>query len=175
MTEWLPDLVRLEEYGGDWGQYVEAVYQFFKADFIDSKPLFKNRTVGLRRNPVFQGKESGFWHCTSGGEEEEERTPDLRRCERIRWPRPVIEHSTDDLVRCWPNRRGSDKRILLWFYDVDYLVVLADRGKYVLLWTAYPVTYKHTREKLAREYEEYLRKADAALEGGTGTPSTHGR
>ncbi len=158
MTSWLPALVLLEHYGGNWDEYIEAVYQYFKADFVDSTPQFENRNVGLIRYPLFQQKEFAFWHCTSEGEEEEQRAPDIRRCERIRWPRPVIEHSTDKLVRCWPNKRGSEKRILLWFYDSDYLVVLADRGKYVLFWTAYPLTYKHTREKLAKEYEEYQKR-----------------
>lgn len=158
MTDWLPDLVLFGDYGGDWERYIEAVYRYFKADFVDSTPYFREQRVGMKRDPVFQGKESGFWHCTSEGEKEEDRTPDLRRCERIRWPRPVIEHSTDKGIRCWTNKRGSEKRVLLWLYEMDYLVVLADRRKYVLLWTTYPVIYKHTREKLAREYEEYLRK-----------------
>ncbi len=158
MTSWLPTLVLLGQYGGNWDEYIEAVYQYFKADFIDSTPQFENRNVGLKRYPLFQQKEFTFWHCTSEGEEEEERTPDIRRCERIRWPRPIIEHSQDTLVRCWRNKRGPEKRILLWFYEDDYLVVLADRGKYMLLWIAYPLTYKHTRKKLAREYEEYQKR-----------------
>jgi hypothetical protein len=154
MTDWLPDLVGLNNYHGVWEEYIEAVYQYFKTDFIDSKPQFENRDVNLKRYPLFQGKESAFWHCTSEGKIEEERIPEIRRCERIRWPRPVIEHSSEDLIRCWHNKRGSDNRIVLWFYDYDYVVILADRGDYVLLWTTYLVTYKHTREKLLREYEE---------------------
>ena len=156
--DWLPALVLLEQYGGEWERYIEAVYRYFREDFIDSRPKFENRNVGLKRYPLFQQKECTFWHCTSEGEEEEERPPDIRRCERIRWPRPIIEHSTDKLVRCWRNKRGSEKRILLWFCEDDYLVVLADRGNYVLLWTAYLVTYNHTREKLIREYEEFQKR-----------------
>lgn len=152
---WLPALVLLEQYGGEWDKYIEAVYQYFKADFIDSSPQFENRNVKLKRYPLFQNKEYTFWHVTSEGEKEEERTPDIRRCERIRWPRPIIEHCTHTSVRCWQNKRGQDKRLILWFHESDYVVVLADRKKYVLLWTAYLVTYNHTREKLQKEYEEF--------------------
>lgn len=156
--DWLPSLVSFQDYGGDWEQYINAVYQYFKKDFIDSKPKYDDRVVQLKRHPLFQNKEYTFWHVTSEGEEEEKRTPDIRRCERICWPRPIIEHFSDDSVRCWPNKRGRDKRIVLWFFKEDYAVVLADRKKYVLLWTAYMVSYRHTREKLLREYEEYLKR-----------------
>lgn len=152
--DWIPSLVFLQEYGGDWGKYIEVVYNYFKMDFIDSKPKLKNKRIGIMRNPLYQQKEFTFWHCTSEGDIEDERLPDLRRCERIRWPRPIIEHSTDNLVRCWRNKRGSEKRILLWFYDEDYLVVLAERKNYLVLWTAYLVIYDHTKGKLLKEYEE---------------------
>jgi hypothetical protein len=155
--DWLPALVCLEDYGGDWKQYVEAVYSYFKSDFIDSRPLFADRTVRLKRYPLLDGKEAAFWHATSEGKDETQRVPDLRRCERIRWPRPIIEHHENKAIKCWQNRRGKDKRIVLWFCDQDYVVVLADRKKYVLLWTAYYVSYERTRRSLVAEYEDYLK------------------
>jgi len=156
--DWLPSLVLFEQYEGDWGKYIEVVYKYFKEDFIDSRPEFVDRAVRLKRYPLYQNKEYTFWHITSEGEEEDERIPDIRRCERIRWPRPVIEHSATEFIRCWPNKRGQEKRIVLWFYKEDYVVVLADRRRYVLLWTTYLVTYKHTRDRLLKEYEEYQKR-----------------
>ncbi len=151
---WLPPLVLLEQHKGDWNEYIEAVYEYFKKDFIDSKPQFTSKTVQLKRYPLYQNREFTFWHITSEGKEEEKRIPDIRRCERIRWPRPIIERHDDDSVRCWRNKRRQEKRIVLWFYKEDYVVVLAERGKYVLLWTAYMVSYRRTREKLLKEYEK---------------------
>jgi len=161
--EWLPPLVRLDESGGEWSQYIEAVYTCFKADFVDSKACFRNKTITLKRYPLLDGKEATFWHITSEGREEDKRVPDLRRCERIRWPRPIIEHYSHKSIRCWPDirtsaRRRNERRIVLWLYDDDYVVVLADRGRYVLLWTAYYVSWGHTRRKLLRDYEEYQRR-----------------
>ena len=44
----------------------------------------------------------------------------------------------------------------MWFYDEDFVVVLADRGRYVLLWIAYCTDIKSQREKLMKERERYL-------------------
>ena len=156
--EWLPPLVLLQEHNGDWEQYIEAVYKYFKSDFIDSKPRFQNKAIRLKRYPLLDGKEVTFWHITSEGKEEDKRVPDLRRCERIRWPRPIIEHPSDEVIRCWTNERRQERRIVLWFYEHDYVVVLADRKNYVLLWTTYMVSYKNTREKLIREYEGHQKR-----------------
>lgn len=39
----------------------------------------------------------------------------------------------------------------------SYLVILADRGNYILPWTAYLVEQPHRQRKLQKEYEEYRR------------------
>ena len=94
---------------------------------------------------------------TSEGMNEAERTPDLRRCERIRWPRPVIDQSEDPAVKVWVAMRGNEKRIHIWLERQDYLVVLADRDSYLLPWTAYCIEYPHKRAKLQKEYEAYVK------------------
>lgn len=95
----------------------------------------------------------------SEGSIENERLPDLRRCERIRWSRPIIEHTDLLEIKVWQNtRRRGEIRILIWFEKVDYLIVLAKRkpkttkNEYILLCTAYPVTRIHTKRKLKKEY-----------------------
>jgi hypothetical protein len=154
---WLPPLVLFSDYGNDWNAYLNALYAWFKQDFIDSKPSFQGRRLGLKRHPIAQGKESTFWHLIQQGEVEEERTPDFRRCERIRWPKPVIEHDDDPAIKVWRNRRGQEERVCLWFVQESYLVILADRGNYILPYTAYLVEEPHRQRKLQREFEEYWR------------------
>lgn len=158
---WLPPLVLFNEYNGDWDRYVKAIYSYFEQDFVDDTPYYQNFKIVLKRHPYYQGKEATFWHLISEGQSEDERLPDLRRCERIRWPRPIIEHDNDRVVKVWKNKRGSQTRICLWFEDQEYLVVLAERKRYVILWTAYPVTRSHRKRKLRQEYEAYV-KANAA-------------
>ena len=161
IPEWLPPLVLLTDYGGNWNRYVEALYGHYKHDFVTSKPSFRGLDVARKVRPVEQGKEASFWHLISEGRVEQDRMPDLRRCERIRWPRPIIEHEGEPLIKVWENKRKRDTRICIWFEAFEYLVVLAKRKGYVLLWTAYPVTRPHTKGKLRREYESYT-KASAA-------------
>jgi len=155
MPDWLPPLVLSNDYGGNWDAYLEAIYGWFKRDFIDSKPAFQGRRLGLKRLPITNGKEATFWHMISEGKVEENRIPDFRRCDRIRWPKPVIEHDSDTVVKVWQNQRGREKRICLWAEHENYLVILADRGRYILPWTAYLVERTHQQNKLRKEYEEY--------------------
>jgi len=160
MTEiagWLPPLVLFGDSQGDWERYLAVIYALFKQDFVDSKPSFQGRRLGLKRYPLSQGKEATFWHMISEGRIEEERTPDFRRCERIRWPRPIIENDGDAAVKWWRNKRGREDRICLWLESEEYLVILADRGTYILPWTAYRVTYGNQKRKLQREYENFWR------------------
>lgn len=158
IPDWLPPLVLFSEYGGDWDTYLDAVYTWFKQDFIDSKPVFQGRRLGLKRHPVSRGKEATFWHMVQEGEVEEDRIPDFRRFERIRWPKPIIERDGDPAIKIWQNQRGREERVCLWLVQESYLVILADRGEYILPWAAYLVEQPHRQRKLQREYEEYWRK-----------------
>jgi hypothetical protein len=63
----LPDLVRLEDYHGDWNSYIEGVYQYFRQDFIQSSPSWPGRRWSLKRAPIRDGKEATFWHIVQEG------------------------------------------------------------------------------------------------------------
>lgn len=160
-ADWLPALVLLESCGGDWHAYLELLYQLFTEDFIKSLPTWPGKRVGLKRHPLCQGKEATFWHFISEGETEAERIPDMPRCERIRWPRPTMESFAErrplneDRIVWWKNKRQSEERYLLALPDFSYLIVVADRGDYVLPWTQYCVNQQHRREKYRKEYNAY--------------------
>lgn len=158
---WLPDLVQLNDFNGNWEKYLSAVYSFFYQDFVVSRPIFKGQILSLKRYPLYENKEITFWHIISEGNEETERTPDFRRCERIRWPRPIIENFQNPNIKIWENSRNNEVRICIFLDNVDYLVVLAKRRGYILLWTAYPITRSHQKRKLMKEYHAYI-NANAA-------------
>lgn len=155
--DWLPELVCLSDYTGSWDDYLEAIYAFFKQDFVDSRPVFRDKRLGLKKHPLSQGKEATFWHMISDGANEEDRLPDFRRSERIRWVRAIIENEVDPIVKVWWNKRKGKNNICLWFEQENYLVVLADRGEYILPWTAYLVEQPHRKRKLQKEYEAYCK------------------
>lgn len=154
---WLPGLVELDTYEGDWGEYIEVVYQFFVEQFVDNQPLFNGKTVAFKRHPEEDNKVYTFGHCTSSDEKTiEERVPDLRRCERIRWIRPIIENCHDPSIKIWKNKRKRETRVLLWLEEMDYVVILTERNNYYILWTTYITDRSHTREKFRKEYEDYV-------------------
>ena len=156
---WLPDLIELKEFGGDWNRYLPELYRYFKRDFVISRPRLEGSDIVLKRYPVIRGFEASFWHLitsedpgsmsdyTSG------RLPDLRRCERIRWPRAIVEHANDPCVLTWCNERKGSVRTLLFVPEADYLLVLANRSGYLILWTGYTVERPHRKKKLLEEYE----------------------
>lgn len=155
MPDWLPQLVLFGDCGGDWPRYLEVLYDHFRRDFVNDKPSFQGVKLALKRHPVIDGKEATFWHFISEGDDEAERLPDLRRCERIRWPRPVIEAADSPDVKVWREARAGETRIHLWVESAEYLVVLAERRGYLLPWTAYPVVRDHSKANLRKRWERY--------------------
>ncbi len=145
----LPDLL---PFHGDWAAYEEALYRVFVDEVVRSGLTFRGVRVFCQFRPPTRGKHYGFWHLISEGETEEDRVPDLRRCERIRWVPWVIRSAEADAgVSWWENRRGSNTHVVLWVEEEDFVVVLAKRSDYYLLKTAYCVEKSHRRETLRRE------------------------
>ena len=81
--DWLPALVLLETYGGNWPAYEEALYEVYLNDFVRQETYFRGNKIALKRHPELKGKAATFWHIISEGTVETERLPDLRRCELI--------------------------------------------------------------------------------------------
>lgn len=147
---WLPDIITLNDHGGDWQAFVDAVYGVFERDFVATTCLLRGDNVGVRRQPAHNGKWFTFWHCVSEGKVEEDRLPDLRRCERIPWIRPIIEQETDQSVDVWTMKKNREERLYLW-YNEEYVVVLGVRKGYNLLITAFPTNRGHTVENMRRQ------------------------
>ena len=156
--DWVPQLILMADYGHSFPPYIEAVYAIFRQAFIATQPQFQGRWVRCRRDPIYDGKEAGFWHCTSEGQQEDERIPDIRRCERIRWLRAVIENHTDDRIDVWHNELRGDMRYSLWFNE-EYLIVLGDRRHTWQLITAFTTDQEHRRRKLRKERDESQEEA----------------
>jgi len=156
----LPDLIL---FGGDWEQYENILYDYFKEDFIINRPKeFRGLRIGLKKYPTFKDKEATFWHFITEGKDELKRAPDFRRCERIRWPKPIIENNTADEIKVWENTRNSKTNICLCYGDWEYLVVLRKLKNYVLPWTAYYPYTEHTKLRWKKEYEKFCKNANTA-------------
>jgi hypothetical protein len=160
----LPEIIELSHYRGSFNNYLQAVYDIFVNDFINTKPTYRGTRLGLKRFPIVDGKEYTFYHFTHSGDIESERIPDMRRMEAIPWPKPIIDDSVHPDLRVWQNIRrgtgGTKSRILILHESTNYLVILDKRDTFILPWTAYFVGNKQ-KAKLIKEYESYI-KAETA-------------
>ena len=153
----LPEMIYLEDFGGDFDAYNEAVYEVFKEDFVTTRPTFEGTVLRLKKHPYVDGKEYTYYHFTHSGDIENDRTPDMRRMERMPFPRPMIDNSGDSSLKIWRNKRGTKDRILILDEEERYLVILDDRGDYILPWTAYYIEYDNKIRRLIKEYEAYMK------------------
>lgn len=156
--DWLPEPLRYEEFQGDWSEFLAAVYEVFVRDFKQSKPYYEGHLV-THDARTEHGKEAAFWHITSSADAAtQQRLPDLRRCERVSWIRPIIEHAGDEDLKVWrePRRRGV--RIHLWLEQLDYLIVLAQGRRVMILVSAYCVDSGHARRNLTRRWRRFAGK-----------------
>ena len=155
-VDWLPELLLLDNYGGNWQRYEDEVYSRFYVDFIESRPTLEGMPVYVKRF-LEKGKERGFWHLVQEGPVEKKREPDIRRCERIAWIRVIIEKAYDSSVKKWYTKRRNKTRYLLWLEEAEYLIVLEKRARAWVLWTAYCVVESHQKRKLQKQYRESLK------------------
>lgn len=158
---WLPQELHYADYKGDWEKFLKDVYSIFERDFKKSKSIYEGLRI-VFDSRIENGKEMAFWHLIQKEDyKAEDRVPDLRRCERIPWLKPIIEHTHESFVSLWENSRKKPKRqrqtrILLWLEELDYLVILGKRPKEIVLITAYCTDIESQRKKLIKERDEYL-------------------
>lgn len=169
---WIPPLLEKEEDQG-WGEYDAQVYGVFKRDFIDSRPTYHGKPVKIRYQPIYDDRAEAYWHLTCRDYNHksglpEDRSPDLERCRRIKWPRAFIENSDkcpEDGNGCkgvmvWKAEHRSRRsrksvqsayRIKFYLEEENYLVVLEPRKNYCLLITAYYIDEPYGRKSIKRE------------------------
>ena len=152
----LPEIIEMNDFGGDYHAFNEAVYQIFKNDFVLNKPVFNGKKLGLKKHPIVDGKEYTYYHFTHSGDIENDRRPDFRRMERMGYPKPIIDDSKCVTLKVWRNKRGTKDRIVILHEAEKYVVVLDDRKDYILPWTAYFIEYKNQLRRFLKEYDRYI-------------------
>ena len=145
----LPNLLQLNDYNGNWKNYQQAVYQEF-LDSIVNKLTFLGLPVSCRYFEPINGMHRSFWHLITENPDrsknDEERTPDMRRCERIKWIAHIITYCNDCKISCWENKRKGNKNIVIWLESENYMIILSKRKDYYLLTTAY--THGNRKKKV---------------------------
>jgi hypothetical protein len=138
-----------------WRVYLEALYGVYQQTLAKGGLTFQGKHVQCRRMPESRNKHFAFWHLIQEGFPEVERTPDLERCRRLLWVAWAIQNvgSTAEL-RVFPQapRFSEKKPWALWLFNYDYAVILAERGDYCLLKTAFMVK-SGKREEFERDWQ----------------------
>ena len=185
-----PDLIDMRDYSG-WAAYEDAIYAVYLQTVAHAGLTFCGRPLKVRFNPETKKKGYGFWHLISEAPEqrnrnEDERIPDLRRCERVRWVAWCILNADAGMpgFSWWENSRGRETHVVLWAEQHNFAVVLAKRNtqqgmQFYLLKTAYCLRERTIRKFIKeRDAWQAAQKTEAPAHCCTrasDTPSTHGR
>jgi hypothetical protein len=145
MPPWLPPALC---WNPNWEAFLAELYECFERDFKQGKrPMYGGKPIVFDKT-MENGKENGFWHIISQTDRHtNDRLPEPRRCERITWVRPIIEHADDITVSVFTD--GG--KTLMWLEEENYMVVLVEKPKWVVLVSSYCTDRRHTREKLAKK------------------------
>jgi len=139
-------------------QTLEILYRIFQRDFKDTQPDYRGFTVWFFPDRE-EGKEVLFWHMTSETDPETgQRLPDLRRCERLPWARPMLDHSWEPEIQAFDYREhDGDIHTYVWLKDHDYLVLMKKYkdGRRRLI-TSFYIKYPHYRHKLEKKFRQRL-------------------
>lgn len=165
--EWLPDLIYFNEFK-DWKEYEDYIYEIYLNDFknVNNTPKILDKPINVRINPKIGYRDQTFFHITSNGEfaktnDPNDRVPDFRRCERIAWPREIIDNylcsnnCNCNKIKTWKEPYKGNQRLHLLFEDVRFLVVLEERKDYVLFITSFYLERNHEIRKKLKKYEKY--------------------
>ena len=114
--------------------------------------------------PETKHKGYGFWHLISEAPDqrnrnEDDRIPDLRRCERVRWVAWCIQNAGTPGFSWWENERKGQTHVVIWAEEHDYAVMLGKRNtaegvRFYLLKTAYCLR-SHNVRRFAKERDVY--------------------
>jgi hypothetical protein len=157
----LPELIHINDYPAN--QYLDVIYDIFKTDVVEGNLNFLQLPIQCPWHPPYDNKHFSFWHLISEKDstaKEENRTPCLRRCERIKWIAYVIKNACDkNMIWCWEKdiqtSRGRNTHIHLYLHQERYLIVLRKKSQRLELVTTF-VVHKNNHAKKEKEAKNYL-------------------
>lgn len=147
-----------------FSDYEDFTYKIFLTLYENNSLFYEGKNVLMKHYPPEYNPRSGFYHLTcenySHTNNENDRVPNLKRYERIKWPKIIIDNLKKECpyLYIWKNVRYGKKNILIMCLELEYIIVLSERNDYLLLTTAYPIEYEHTLRKLIKEYNEYKKQ-----------------
>lgn len=154
----IPPIIHTEQFKAE-NELLDYAQKLFIHDFIDYPPKLLSKEIKTRTEKMSNGYYRTFWHIVTEGNHLENDKVATNRLERLPWINPIIEGQPDPEWWLWKTKRGKDDRILIYSKKYKYLIVIDERNKDVVFWTAYPVIYPHVERKLEKEYLQYKAKS----------------
>lgn len=153
--QWLPELFSVHP----WTDSTYSdLHHIFVRDFIDSQPLYQEQAIWFFPE-VEDGKHVIFWHLTTKDDElTGQRLPDLRRCERLPWVRPILCNSPCPKILDWDYEEGDGTtKTYVWLKEHDFVVILKKypNGSRRLI-TSFWVEHPHTKRRLIDKYNHRI-------------------
>ncbi len=176
MPEWLPEPLNVNP----WTEHTyDMLYRVFCRDIRDTALFYEEKRIWIFPD-IEDERETIFWHLTTREEkahriprrkqrhykpeqshdpETKVRYPDMRRCEKLNWIKPLIEHSYEHEVLAWDYEEGDGSvKTYIWIKDCDFVVIMKKypSGQRRLL-TSYHVDKEYTKADFLRKYENRIK------------------
>ena len=155
----LSPLISLKE-GQVLAEYLHELYPIYQSKIAGGSFTFHGKPIHVFTELNYNLQQQSFEHLTTKGSND--RLYNLARCERIVWIKDILSNLCADCddYRLFPDttwKSGKAKRYIIWCVKEDYVIILEERQKNVLLITAYCVIYPHKRSFLESEYKKSLK------------------
>lgn len=156
MLKFPPLLIR--ELGESKAMAIDKAYQVFWEDFIYFAPdvIVENLPVRLKHG-IYNNKELTFWHLSSNATDFLKNGVAWERCQYIPWIKFMLVHYQECFF--WHNWRKGEKSLCIVDPNWQFMVVIRYRSRYLVLWTAYPLSNQR-RRKLQQEYQKATENAN---------------
>lgn len=156
---WLPPLITLGEHSGDVLYYTDTLYQTFLTDLVQQTNTLFGKPVFISRKLELDGRHACFWHIIT--DPHSPRVSDIKhsRAERVSWVKAIIDNVSRDEVLAYERVKENQLKLYLYIPEMEYMVVLADRGVEYHLVTAFHIPFTYMIGQYNREYKQYGPKA----------------
>jgi hypothetical protein len=153
--DWLPKPLKLSTWSHET---YDRLYDWFRNEIMATPLQYEGSEVWYFTD-IEDGREALFWHLTSRKDNATgERIPDLQRCRRLPWLRPLLTNTHRPEVLNWDYLEGDGStKTYVWLRDHDYLAIMKkypDSSRRLI--TAYWIEYPHERRKLQKKYDGQL-------------------
>lgn len=141
--------------------YLKDLYPIYEMEIANGSFSFHGKPVHVFTELNMNLQHQTFEHLTTKGNTD--RLYNTKRCERLVWIRDILADLCNGctnyhVFRDTKVKTNKNPRYIIWCTKEDYVIVLEERQKDVMLITAYCVLYPNKRRELEDKYQKSLKK-----------------